>query len=152
LPETNAHLSLLFRVDGALCALPLTSIVEILRPLPVETLPEVPEFVVGLAVIRGEPVPVINLHAHTGSDLSATSRFVVLRVASRRVGLVVDEVVGLRALDHRRLGTLPELLSATADTIDAIGTLDGELLVVLNSARLVPEHVLALSDLRGIAS
>jgi chemotaxis signal transduction protein len=132
--------------------LPLVNIVEILRPLPLETVPDSPDFVAGLAVIRGEPLVIVSLRQGSRSELSGASRFIVLRIANRRAGLVVDEVVGLRALDHEQLGPLPALLSRTTDLIDAIGTLDGQLLVVLNSAQLVPEHVLALSDLREIAS
>jgi chemotaxis signal transduction protein len=56
-------------------------------------------------------------------------------VGERRVALAVAQVLGIRTLDS---GPLPPLLRA--DALLAIGTLDSELLLVLNSARLIPDE------------
>jgi chemotaxis signal transduction protein len=54
----------------------------------------------------------------------------------------VDAVIGLRSLDSTQLGALPPMLrDVAADFIEAIGTRDGDLLILLRLARIVPEDV-----------
>jgi hypothetical protein len=61
--DLNDGLWLISRVQSRLCALALESVLETMRPLPIEPLAGVPEFVRGLPVIRGTPLPVIALAA-----------------------------------------------------------------------------------------
>ena len=52
---------LLFHVGASVCALRLEDVGETMRPLPVSPLPETAAFVLGLAIVRGAPTPVIDL-------------------------------------------------------------------------------------------
>lgn len=52
--------ALICRVRTWLCALPLAHVVETLRPLPVRGLAGAPSFVLGLALLRGQAVPVVD--------------------------------------------------------------------------------------------
>jgi len=134
--------SLLCRVQGRLCALPLQQVVETLRPLPVEPLSGAPGFVRGIAIIRGAPLPVVDVAALLGAGEGRVTRFVVLRSGQHHVALAVDEVVGVRALDERSLGELPPLLRGGDDeAIASIGARDAELLMVLDSARMIPDSL-----------
>jgi purine-binding chemotaxis protein CheW len=144
LPSTTARSAcLLVRAGSKLCALPLETIDETMRPLPIEPIATAPSFVRGLAVVRGAPLPVIDAAALLGGECApGRSRFVTLNVGERRLALAVDAVVGIREIDASLCGSLPSLLSAgDASAIEAIGSLDGELLVVLRSARVVPDAV-----------
>jgi purine-binding chemotaxis protein CheW len=67
-----------------------------------------------------------------------------MRVGVRRIALAVDEVVGVRAVPSSCLGELSPLIGETSAQIaEAVGTLDGDLLVVLENARIVPPSVWA---------
>jgi len=73
-------------------------------------------------------------------------RYITLRLASgdeRRVAaLAVDAVLGIADLEESALGELPELLKAAqGDLIRALGSLDSELLLVLEHSRVVPPEV-----------
>jgi purine-binding chemotaxis protein CheW len=50
---------LVFRCGAHTVALPLEQAVEVMRPLPIVPLAGAPEFVLGLAVVRGAPTPVV---------------------------------------------------------------------------------------------
>lgn len=132
---------LLCRVGAPLCALPLSAVVETMRPLPVEPLAGMPSFVRGLSVIRGAPVPVVDAGALLGTgEASRPTRFVTLRAGERRVALAVEEVIGIRALPPDSLEALPPLLrDASAEVVSLVGTLDAELLVVLGQGKIVPD-------------
>jgi len=118
------------------CVIPIEHVVETMRPLPIEGIANAPSFVLGIAIVRGEPVVVMDASALLGAARSAPpSRFVTMRVEDRTIALAVDAVSGVATLDAR-FESLPALLRA-ADVIDAIAPLDERLLVVLRAARVV---------------
>lgn len=121
-----------------------------MRPLPVTPLARSPAFVRGLSVIRGGPVPVVDLGALLGgSDPEKATRFVTLRLDGRCVALAVDGVLGVQDLTGT-LSSLPPLLAdASAEAVSALGVLDAELVFVLEAARLVPDSVWQALEARG---
>ena len=137
---------LLCRVDGRRCGIPLSHVIETLRPLPIQPMADTPAFVLGLSVIRGAPIPVLDAASLLGgegpSPSSTPTRFVVLRVSERRVAMAVGAVLGVQTLDRSSLSALPPLLrNAGREMVSALGSSDGELLVILESVRLVPDPV-----------
>jgi purine-binding chemotaxis protein CheW len=144
---------LVFRFGGRMGAVPAELACETMRPLPVEGVPAAPSFVSGLALIRGVPTPVVDLAALVGSpgpvagsrgavERAEPGRFVTVRAGGRRVALAVDSVVGITTLPGDQVAELPAVLAEAASRgVTAVGALDGELLAVLDSARLVPEAV-----------
>jgi purine-binding chemotaxis protein CheW len=139
---------LICRSNSCLCALPLESVAETMRPLPVEPLAPAPAFVLGVTVIRGAATPVVDIALLLGSLASVPpQRFVTLKIGVRHVALAVEGVIGVHALPAAGLDEVPALLSGAAnETVSAISTLDAQLLLVLQSARLVPESVWATID------
>ncbi len=134
---------LLVKARSRFGAIRLGDVAEIMRPLPVEPLAGMPAFLLGLSVIRGTPVPVVDLGALLGSSGAAdTKRYVTLRIGTRRVALAVEDVLGVRDLDSSTFERLPPLhAGAHGDAIHAVGALDRQLLVVLEAARVVPDEV-----------
>jgi purine-binding chemotaxis protein CheW len=134
--------TLVVGVKGRLCAVPLTHVLEIMRPLSLEPISDVPSFVQGISIIRGIPTPVVDLGALLGMANGVADRFVTLRVGERQVALSVDSVFGVRELDVSKMGELPPLLQgASKNTIEAMGTLDEQLLVVLSAGWELPDEV-----------
>jgi purine-binding chemotaxis protein CheW len=135
---------LVVTVGGRTCAIPLHHIAETMRPLPIESVAGTPGFVRGVSVIRGAPTPVVDLRAllENGEPSATYGRFVTMKLGERRVAVGVDGVVGVRNLDPTEIGALPPLLGdVAADLIEAVGTRDAQLLVVLRAARIVPQEV-----------
>jgi purine-binding chemotaxis protein CheW len=125
------------RVGSRLCALPLEHVAEVMRPLPIESVPDAASFVAGVSLVRGIPTPIVDLSVLLNGERECEpSRLVALRVGERRVGVLVDEVTHVRTLDQ--LPDAPPLLQeAAAATLSALERLDSELLYVLNTARIV---------------
>jgi purine-binding chemotaxis protein CheW len=57
---TGSDLFLLCRIGSSIGALALKDVRETMRPLPIEPLAGTPPFVLGLAIVRGFPTPVID--------------------------------------------------------------------------------------------
>jgi purine-binding chemotaxis protein CheW len=137
----NLGPTLLVATGSLRCAIPVAHVAETMRPLPVDTVAGGPAFVLGLAVIRGKAVPVVDLLSVVGVGRTvAPSRFVVLKVGQRRVALAVGAVLGIRALDRAGEAAPPLLRDACADVVEAIGVLDSQLLFVLRASRLLSEE------------
>lgn len=145
---------LICRSNLRLCALPLAHVVETMRALPLETLPDMPHFMLGISVIRGAAVPVVNVAKLTGSAAGTASppaRYVTLKLDARRVALAVDSVIGVRDLPPESLEAIPPLLRELDGTaVAAIAMLDAELLLVLQGARLIPEQIWHAIDAKTV--
>jgi purine-binding chemotaxis protein CheW len=145
--------TLVVGVKGRLCAVPLTHVIETMRPLPVEPVSNVPSFVQGISIIRGIPTPVVDLGALLGTPNGVADRFVTLRVGERQVALCVGSVLGVRELDTSKIGKLPPLLQgASKDVIEAMGMLDEQLLVVLCAGWEIPDEVWQALTAQEVAS
>lgn len=128
-------------------------VIEIMRPMPMEPFANSQGFVLGLSVIRGVPVPVVDLAGLLGGGISEgareISRFVSLRVDKRCVALAVEEVIDLRTLEASRLDEFPPLLAGQSGAMDAVGILDAQLLLLLGTARMIPEEAWAALERTG---
>ena len=150
-PSELSH-ALIVTAGALTCAIPLQYVAETMRPLPIEPLAQMPGFIRGVALIRGAPVPVIDLGTLLRSEAggSRCGRFVTVRCAERRAAVGVDTVIGLTLLESQQLAELPPMLRAVgADVIETIGSRDAQLLVVLSATRLVPGEVWPALAARG---
>jgi purine-binding chemotaxis protein CheW len=129
---------LICTVGRATCALPLVSVVETMRPLPVEAIAHAPHGVLGVSVIRGATTVVVDGKALLGQDGAAASRFVTLRAGDRTIALAVQEVRGVEHVPADVLHELPPLLR-DAESIERIGARDRDVLLLLQASRLLAE-------------
>lgn len=133
---------LLCRAGARLCALPIEQVLETMRPLTIEPLAASDAAaaglpLLGLARVRGQSVPVVDLAALLEQVPRPAERFVLLRVDGRCVALAVGAVLGVRALTLAE--TLPPLLGTVARrSVEALAWLDDQLLLTLDAARLLP--------------
>ena len=133
---------LLCRAGVHLCALPLAHVLEVMRPLPVEPLAEAPAFLRGISVIRGAPVPVLDLGRLLGQVKSDPARLVTVRIGERVLALAVAEVTAVRREDEvGPHSAVPLLREAAQEAVSSIGALDSQALLFLEGLRLVAQSV-----------
>lgn len=114
-----------------------------MRPLPTEAVQGAVKAALGIAIIRGEPIPVVDLGALFGERAGEPTRFVTVR-AGGVIALAVEAVIGIRRLPRETLQALPPLLAdAATGAIAAIAARDQELVLLLHSTHLVPDDVAA---------
>lgn len=134
---------LTLRLGRHTCAVPLSYITEVMRPLAVESLAGAPTGVIGVAIIRGRATPVVDLETLLGDGSAGrmdSSRFVTLRLGDRVVALLVESVGDIRNLAGAELESLPPLWQgARPPAVAALGAADHKLLIVLEATRLLPD-------------
>jgi purine-binding chemotaxis protein CheW len=129
--------------------IPLASVRETSRALALAPLRGAPPFVLGLAVMRGASVPVVDLGALLGGNTSTAepARFVRLELDGRSVALAVTHVEGVLAFESSDFSAMPPLFARAAGaTLEALTQNDAALLFVLSAARLVPHLPSAVEE------
>lgn len=130
---------LLVKTQAHACALPLGDVIETMRPLSTRPLAGKPTVVLGVAMVRGNGLPVLDLGALLGEPLATDhSRFVTVRAGTRQAVLAVASVEGIAGFDPSDFQALPPLLDG-ADGVEAMGVIDDHLILTLKAAKLVPE-------------
>lgn len=145
---------ILFRARTRLCALPVGHVLETMRPLPIEALAAAPEFVIGVSLVRGAAMPVVDVGALLGAgEAPAFTRYLTLRTGEASVALAVEAVAGVREVGSASLSRLPPLLrGADAEMLSALSSLDSELLTVLRFGRSLTERAFRALQTQGGAT
>jgi purine-binding chemotaxis protein CheW len=99
-------------VGGVSYAMNIQCVREIIRPLPMQSLPHAAKVVIGVVDHRGDVVPVIDLRVRFGTqnrmDLAHT-RWVIATRGDKLVGLVVDRVTEVFRLHGGDAREVPDL-------------------------------------------
>jgi purine-binding chemotaxis protein CheW len=134
---------LLCRLSSSWCALSLQGLGEVMRPQPVDPVGGLPDFVDGVSIIRGVPLPVINLPrllCGLTSPGGSQERFVTAESDGQPLALRVDEVAGIYPLAEEMWRNLPSLLDGLqSEHVAALGNHDGHVVMLLRRANLLSE-------------
>lgn len=133
----------IFSLAGTEYAVPMANVAEIERPLDVTPVPNVPDWVLGVANLRGDVVSMVDLRGFLGLEqvgYQPGSRMVV--VQSNREDLttafIVDRVSGIRYLPVDRIGApAAPIEDQVAPYLRGVYEHEEHLLVVLNLERLL---------------
>ncbi|HVO21479.1 MAG TPA: chemotaxis protein CheW [Anaeromyxobacter sp.] len=102
-----------FRVGGEDYALDIMRVREIITPLPVTPVPRAPSFVEGVVRLRGDVIPILDVRRRLGlpaAPATRKTRVLIVSVAGRRLGLVVDEVAEVLRLPRTAIRPAPALV------------------------------------------
>jgi purine-binding chemotaxis protein CheW len=108
-----------------------------------------PGFILGVINLRGAIVPVLDLRVkfHLAAEYHERTVVIVLNLSGRIVGVVVDGVSDVVALDGERLKPPPDFTCAL-DTryLVGLGTLEDRMLIVVDIERLMNSREMALIE------
>lgn len=116
----------------------------------VTRLPDSPEWVKGVINLRGTIVPVVDLRIKFRlgkAEYDAFTVMVILTIAGRIVGIVVDSVSDVIQLQPEQIRPAPDL-GSTIDNkfINGIGALDQRMLILLDIERMMVSPEMALVE------
>ncbi|HEX5338493.1 MAG TPA: chemotaxis protein CheW [Gallionella sp.] len=116
----------------------------------VTTIANAPEFIKGVINLRGIIVPIVDLRIKfkLGKvDYNQFTVVIILNVANRVVGIVVDGVSDVIALTGDQLKPSPEF-SSTMDTqyIMGLGTVDERMIIVVDIEKLLSSRDMELFE------
>jgi purine-binding chemotaxis protein CheW len=154
LDHSVQHLS--FRVRQARYALPIELVREIIEYGQVTSVPMMPFFIHGVINLRGNVVPVLDLAARFGFDLTLPGKrtcIVIIELPldgngqAQRIGLVVDAVDAVLDIDPRDVEPAPAFgTGIRTDFIAGMARDGGGFTIILDVRR-----VLSLDDIRQLS-
>lgn len=134
--EPTSDSYLIVQAGSLRCALPLSQVGEVMRPLPVKHAEGLPPGVLGAAVVRGRALPVVSLPVLLRQSGAEETRFVVLHTPGCDCILSVGAVEAIAAIEPAAWEQLPKLLERL-DAAAAIAASDQDLIVSLDTARIL---------------
>jgi len=139
----DAEQYVIFSLAGTEYAVPIANVIEIGQPLNITPVPNVPDWVPGVANLRGEIISMVDLRAFLGMERAGyrqASRMLVAQASQEDMttGLLVDRVSGIRYLSADRIGepTAP-IEDQVTPYLDGVYEHEERLLVVLNLDRML---------------
>lgn len=109
-----------------------------------------PEFIKGVVNLRGIIVPIIDMRIkfHLGEPTyDQFTVVIILNVANRVVGMVVDSVSDVITLSPEQIKPAPEIgTTFEADHLMGLGTIDERMLILVNVDKLITSADMGLVD------
>jgi len=128
-------------IGGQLFGLPIGQVQDVFVPGHLTPVPLAPEEIAGVLNLRGRIVTAVDMRCRLGMpgrDRHKNSMAVGIDLNGESYGLVIDTVGGVLRLHENTRETVPiNLDTRLAQVAAAVHRLDGELLVVLDVARLL---------------
>jgi purine-binding chemotaxis protein CheW len=114
------------------------------------TIANSPNFIKGVINLRGTIVPIVDMRIKFNVGKVEYTPFtvvIILNIAGRVVGIVVDSVSDVTMLRQDQIRLAPEF-AATVDTkyINGLGTLSERMLIVVDIEKLMISSEMALAD------
>ena len=132
-----------FEVAGMDYCIEIAAVREIRGWSTTTPLPHAPDYFMGVINLRGSVLPVIDLARRLGqpaSTPSARHAVIVLQMDDRTVGLLVDAVADILAIDDEHIEAIPSSASEKARSfVTGIISTDDKMIRVLGLDTIIPD-------------
>jgi purine-binding chemotaxis protein CheW len=149
-PVSQNNEFLTFRLGEEEYGIDILKVQEIRSYETVTTIANAPEFIKGVVNLRGVIVPIVDMRIKFRLGDVAYDQFtvvIILNVAGRVVGMVVDSVSDVITLTREQIRPAPEF-GAALDTayIIGLGAVDKRMLILMDIEKLMTGQDMALTD------
>lgn len=108
---------------------------------PVTRIPQAPHYVLGVLNLRGAIVPVLDLRLRFGlsrEEYDATTVTVIVMVAGRLFGIVVDAVSDVLDIENTNLRPVPDMGTAVdTEYLKGLTSIDERMVLLLDADKLL---------------
>jgi purine-binding chemotaxis protein CheW len=149
-PNITREEFLSFRLGAEEYAIDILQVQEIRAHENVTRIANAPEFIKGVINLRGNIVPIVDLRVKFGlpeQGINTQTVVIVLNIAKRTVGVVVDGVSDVIAVSAADIKPAPELASGL-DTryIQGLASIGGQMMILVDIERLMTSRDMSLVD------
>ncbi|MDZ7795078.1 MAG: chemotaxis protein CheW [Spirochaetia bacterium] len=145
-----------FQLGAELYGIDIMSVDGIVRVEDVRTIPNAPAYVEGIFNLRGDIIPIINLHkrfhlkrAALSEEDKLLSGFIIIDINGMKLGMVIDKVSRVLTVDMNKMQPPPQMISGIgAEYIQGVFNREDGYLIVLDIQRLFdPKELQQLGDI-----
>lgn len=153
-PGDNAgeagHETLVFTLGKEEYGIDILKVQEIRGYDAVTTIANAPEFIKGVINLRGTIVPIVDMRIKFNLGKVEYDQFtvvIILNVAKRVVGIVVDAVSDVMTLTPAQIRPAPEFGSALrTEYIEGLGTVDNRMIILVDIEKLMTSQEMELVE------
>ena len=146
-------LYLTFLLGKDLFGIQVSEVREVIEYKQVFKIPRVPDYLKGVINLRGEVVPIIDLHSrfyNTVCNVTGTTSIVVVEMDDDNhkipIGVMIDSVKAVTELYENNIESVPEIGSKIrSDFIEGIGKLEDQFVILLKV-----QNILNIEELSNI--
>ena len=122
-------------------AVPILQIQEINKIVEITRVPNSPPFVEGVINLRGKVIPIIDLRKRFNlplTELGKLSRIVVVNIADKNLGLIVDSVSEVLRLNTNSIEPPPTIVAGIdSDYIKGLGRIEDKIVILLDLNKIL---------------
>ncbi|NQT41451.1 MAG: purine-binding chemotaxis protein CheW [Planctomycetes bacterium] len=136
-----------FRLAGEEYGIEIIKVREIILMGEITAIPETPDYVKGLINLRGTVVPIIDLRLRFGlplGEITDESRIVVVNVAGKALGIVVDAVDEVLRITGEQIAPPPPTVAGMGrEYLIGLAKLGERLLIMLDVDKILTREDVA---------
>lgn len=112
--EEEAVQTILFKMGDETYGFAISTVKEIIKPLPITRFPKSPPYVEGIINLRGHVLPIVNLRSMFGLapvPITEETRFIDIHLTGLKIGIVVDAVSEVVNISQSMVEAAPPIVS-----------------------------------------
>ena len=138
-----SELHVICRIDEAEFAIPASEVLQMESYSPVTPVPGVLPYVDGLLQVRSQVIPIINSRIRFGfppGPITAETRFVILNLGKRLVGLLVDSAREVKKISPDDFKNPSEFLTDANGFVRAVTQIKDRIIWLMDTEKVVGEE------------
>lgn len=145
-----------FQLGEELYGIDIMSVDGIVRVEDVRPIPNAPSYVEGIFKLRGDIIPIINLHKRfhlkrpkLSEEDQLLSGFIIIDINGMKIGVIIDKVSRVLTVELDKMQQPPQMISGIgAEYIQGVYNREDGYLIVLDIYRLFePKELQRLGDI-----
>lgn len=144
--------TMIFSIADKEYGVDIAQVREVVRMRQVTPVPDAAEFVEGVISLRSKVIPLISLRKKLGfeaTQISQPSRIIVTQINGHRIGVIVDGVSDVIAIEQGAI-TPPDEVLKEARYLVGVARVTKRLILVIDIERLLTEDTkTTISDIEG---
>ncbi len=133
-----------FKLGEELYGVDIMDVKEIVKLQEVRLIPNAPFYVEGIINLRGEIIPIIDLHKRFRIQKSVVSEddlqdagFIILNIENNKIGIIIDKIARVVTVKGEEVREPPQMVSGIGtEYIEGVVRQDSGYLIMLNSRKL----------------
>lgn len=141
MPEDAEKRVAVFKVGHNDYGIDIKDILEIIKVPPINKLPKVKDYILGIINLRGSIIPILDLKKRCLGEytkMSLDTRIIVSQIHGKKIGFFVDEVNEIIEFDKKLITNTNELLTEIDNQfLVGIAQIDKQLVLLLDIEKVV---------------
>ncbi|MBS7261619.1 MAG: chemotaxis protein CheW [Treponema sp.] len=133
-----------FKLGEELYGVDIMDVKEIVKLQEVRLIPNAPFYVEGIINLRGEIIPIIDLHKRFRIQKTVASQddlqdagFIILNIQNNKIGIIIDKIARVVTVKEDEVREPPQMVSGIGtEYIEGVVRQDSGYLIMLNSRKL----------------